>query len=258
VPEQSPSLEELWRAYRETGDERPRIEITRRLKPFVLAAARRARAEMGERPRVADLVSAGVVGLLEALERYDPLRGTRLEVFCGWRILGAMYDDQRKFDWAPQAVRSKARRLRALAERLQNATGRPPSDEELAKALGLSQAALRELWVHARTPRPVSLDRAAPPDAEVVDPALVVHGLDPARLLLAAEARTLLLNALKTLPDQHRYVLLLYYFEELTMAQIALVLGVSVGRVSQIRGEALARLLARLGRRKDELLDALS
>ncbi len=252
-----PSLDELWREARRTSGEPAKAELTRRVMAFVVPLAERVRWEMGGRPNSADLVNAGVLGLFEALERFDPARGVSFEVFCGWRVLGAMYDDQAKSDWAPHAVRAKARRLRAIRDEFLAALGRRPTDEELADAMGIPVAEVGDLWRRSRNPRPVSIQRVAPPEADNLDPAFVETRFDPARILLAAEARSVLLDHVKALPEKHRYVLLLYYFENLTLAQIGLVLDLSESRACQLRQEALAKLVHRLGRRKEELFDAL-
>lgn len=251
------SLDELWRRACRTGDERAKAELGRRAMAFVVPLSERVRREMAGRPNLADLVNAGVLGLFEALERFDPARGVSFEVFAAWRVFGAMYDDQQKSDWAPHALRAKAQRLRAIRDEFVAATQRVPTDEELADAVGIPIAEVGDLWRRSVNPAPISIERAAPPGAETLDPAFVEERFDPARLLLAAEARSLLLDQVKALPENHRYVLLLCYFEKLTLAQIGLVLGLSESRVCQIRQEALAKLLQRLGPRRDELLDAL-
>jgi RNA polymerase sigma factor for flagellar operon FliA len=250
-------FERLWRDYRRTGDERLKGELTRKFMPTLVCIAEKVRWEMGNRPDLSDLVSAGVVGLLEAFERFDPARCVRFESFCGWRVVGAMHDDQRKFDWASGAIRLKAQRLRAAADDLTASLGRHPTDEELAEAMGISIAEVAEAQRHARNRAPLSIDRAEARGSRTPDPGLEDRRLDPVRLLLAEEARTLLLDALKGLPDKQRHVLLLYYFEKLTMGQIGPVLNLTESRVSQLHRKALNTLVRRLGRRKDELLDAL-
>jgi RNA polymerase sigma factor for flagellar operon FliA len=249
--------DQLWHDYHRTHDEIIKAELTRECMPMLLAMAEKVRGEMGGVPDLKDLVNAGVVGLLEAFERFDPSRGVFFDTFCTWRVLGAMHDDQRADDWAPNAIRAKAVRLRRAADEMANVLHRQPSDEELAGALDVSCAEVAEIRRHADHRAPLSIDRA--PSGEAIAPgaALEDRRLDPAHRLLAEEARTRLLDTLKALPDKQRYVLLLYYFERLTMAQIGLVLGVSESRVCQLHREALTALVRRLGPRKDEFLDAL-
>jgi len=250
-------FDQLWRDYQSTGDERIKAELTRRFMGILVPMAKKLRAEMSGQPDLNDLISAGVVGLLEAFERFDPSRGVYFQTYCTWRVLGAMHDDQRKFDWAPSSLRIKAQRLRDAADELANKLGRPPCDAELAEALDISTAEAAELRRHAENPAPLSLDDSHAAESTLEGAALADSHFDPLRHILAAEARALLLDALKNLPDKQRYVLLLYYFEKLTMAEIGLVLDVGESRVSQLHREALETLVRRLGRRKDELLDAL-
>ena len=246
----------LWRDYRRTGDDRLKAELTRTFMPIVVNTAKHVRAEMAGKPDLNDLVSAGVVGLLEAFERFDPTRGVSFESYSATRIVGAMHDDQRKSDWAPGSLRVKAQRLRAARDELLARLGHPPSDDELAEALGITLGEVAHARQHAARPAPL-FRASSRVGGHSEDPALEDQGLDPARLLVAQEARTLLLDALKGLPDKQRYVMLLYYFEKLKMAQIGKVLDLSEARVSQLHKEALQTLVLRLGGRKDDFLDAL-
>lgn len=250
-------VDQLWLDYQRTRDERVKADLARACMRRVYAIAKKLRAEMGGVPSLQDLVDAGLVGLMEAFERFDPSRGVYFETWCSWRVLGAMRDDQRKRAWASEAVRLKAQRLRRAAAEMASARGRAPTDEELAEALSVSTAEVAELWRHVERRRPVSLDSTHEEGGADGDPALADRRADPAQLLLAKEARELLLDALKELPDKQRYTLLLYYFEKLTMAQVGRVLEVSESRVSQLHSAALRTLARRLGPRQDELLSAL-
>lgn len=250
-------VDQLWLDYQRTRDDRVKADLTRACMRLVHALAKKLRAEMDGVPSLQELVDAGVVGLMEAFERFDPSRGVYFETWCAWRVLGAMRDDQRKCAWASEAVRLKAQRLRRAAAEMAGARGRTPTDEELAEALGVSTAEVAELWRRAERRRPMSLDSTHEEGGADGDPALADQGADPSHLLAAQEARELLLDALKELPDKQRYTLLLYYFEKLTMAQVGRVLEVSESRVSQLHSKALRTLAQRLGPREDELLSAL-
>jgi RNA polymerase sigma factor for flagellar operon FliA len=258
VAESPGPYDQLWDAYQETGRLSNHPDLADAVLQILLPAARSVRRAMGYRPDLGDLVSAGAVGLLEALQRFDPCRGVQLSTFASWRIVGAMYDDQREARWAKGAVRVKAQRAYAAAEELRQSLGRQPDDQELADALDLSPAQLAEIRPFIRYPRPLSL--SAGDNAEADAPAAIPledPREDPMRLILAAEARTRLLDALKSLPDQQRYTLLLYYFEQLTLAQIGTVLGLSEPRIHQIRAKALKHMVQRLGPDGPELLDAM-
>jgi RNA polymerase sigma factor for flagellar operon FliA len=249
--------DQLWLDYQRTGDERFKAELVRLCMRKVHAVAKQLRAEMGGVPAFRDLVEAGTIGLMQAFERFNPTRGVYFETWASWRILGSMLDEQRKCAWTTERVRLKAHRLGRAVEEMSTAHGRPPTDEELADALGIPPAEAIDLRRHAEQPKPVSLDTLQEESARDLDPALIDPRPDPARRLLAEEARARLLDALKALPDKQRYTLLLYYFEKLTMAQIGQVLDITESRVSQLHKKALETLSRRLGHRKDEFLDAL-
>ncbi len=250
-------IDRLWHDYQRTRDERLKSDLVRACTRKVCAIANDLRAEMNNVPPLQDLVDAGMLGLMEAFDRFDPTRGVYFDTWCTWRVLGAMRDDQRKASWATEAVRLKAQRLRSAADQMAAAQGRQPSDDELAEALGVSPAEVASLWRQVKRRRPVSLDTSHEDAAPDLDPALLDPRPDPAQRLLAEEARQRLREAIKTLPDKQRYTLLLYYFEELTLAQIGQVLDVTESRVCQLHKQALATLSRRLGRRRDEFLDAL-
>ena len=251
-------FERLWSEYQNTGDQSIRAELAERFLPLLLPIAKKVRRAMGDHPELDELLSAGTIGVLEACQRFDPTRGVRFGTFCRWRALGAMYDDQQKDDWATGAIRLKAQRLKAAREELRAALGRRPSDDELADALSIGRAEVAEIRRLARKPRSLSGDATDPTDPRLSSDVAEDSRGDPVRVLLATEARSLLLEALKRLPGKQRHALLLYYFERLNMAQVGLVLGISESRVSQLHKEALATLLRRLGRRRNELLAAFA
>lgn len=253
----APTLEDLWRECRAGGQPGPRERLVERFMPLLEVTAERVRWEMGGKADPADLLQAGTVGLLEALERYDPERGVSLVSFCAWRIAGAMHEDQQRFDWLPRSMRAKGRRLKAAADELRNSLGRKPFDEELARAVDAPVAEVARLRIHTAERGPVSIEAAPRPGSRSPGALLEDNRSDPVSRLVAEEARALLLDAILTLPDKQRYTLLLYYFERLRMSQIGLVLGVSESRVSRLRKEALRALAECLGPRKDELLDLL-
>ena len=254
-------FDELWHAYHATGDPRYRAALTERYMPILVSVAEKVRDEMGGQPVVQDLVNAGLIGLLQAFDRFDPSRGVYFDTYCFWRVLGAMHDDQRRFDWATGPARIKAQELRAARDELSARLGRPPSDEELGEALGLSHGELADILRRAEPPASLNADGTGPMptlgESRLGDRVVVDEEQDPERLVLIDEARSLLLDALKGLHDNQRYVMLLYYFERLTMAQIGQVLGLSESRISQLHKQALATLLKRLGPRRDDFLDAL-
>lgn len=254
-------FDRLWHAYHRDGDEGARARLVERFRPLLISLAERVHAEMGGQPQMQDLINAGMIGLLEAFDRFDPAHGVYFETYCQRRVIGAMHDDQRRFDWATAPLRLKAQRLRAAEEDLTAAKGHPPTDDELCDVLGIPHRELASIRHHASRPAPLNTGtgRADPGTGQprASDPELLDARLDPERLALAEEARALLLDAVTSLPDKQRYVLLLYYFERLKMADIGRVLDLSEARISQLHKEALQTLLHRLGPRRDDFLDAL-
>lgn len=257
MPASPGPFDQLWDAYQKTGRLSDHPDLADAVLDILRPAACVVRRAMGNHPALGDLVSAGAVGLLEALQRYDPAQGVQLSTFASWRIVGAMYDEHRKAHWAKGAIRVKAQRARTAVKELRQSLGRCPDDQELAAALDLSPADLAEIRPFIHHPRPLALREAEREDRDAPSPPPPEdRRQDPIRVLLAAEARTRLLDALKSLPHHQRYTLLLYYFERLTLAQIGAVLGLSQPRVHQIRAEALQRMVKRLGPDGPQLLDA--
>jgi len=192
-----------------------------------------------------DLVSAGMLGLIDAIERFDPVHGVRFETFATPRIRGAIYDGLRQLDWVPRSVRARARQIeRAIAD-FEGSQGRSPSEPELASSLGLDDDQLAE-WIGSVASTVVgTLDHALESGAE---PSSLDGGASqqPAVLVEARELRTAMFRALRTLPEREKLVVALYFEEGLTLSEIGDVLGVTESRVSQLRITAVMRLRARL------------
>jgi RNA polymerase sigma factor for flagellar operon FliA len=198
-----------------------------------------------------DLVSYGLLGLIGAIERFDPDREIKFETYAIARIKGAIIDELRSLDWVPRSVRTRARQIeRAIAE-LERTLMRAPTDEEIAAKLGIeveeletslteisrsSMAALDELWTPAAGGDQIAL----------IDTIEDTSGPDPEVSLEKGELREALGDAISRLPEREKLVVTLYYYEELTLREIGEVLGVTESRVSQLHTKAVLRLKARL------------
>jgi RNA polymerase sigma factor for flagellar operon FliA len=198
-----------------------------------------------------DLVSYGLLGLIGAIERYDPSRDIKFETYAIARIKGAIIDELRALDWVPRSVRSRAREIeRAIAE-LEAKTGQAPTDEQIAEKIGISVdeleesltdigrssiAALDELWSVSGDGDQISL----------MDTIEDETGPRPDTALDQTEMREALADAIARLPEREKLVVTLYYYEELTLREIGEVLGVTESRVSQLHTKAILRLKARL------------
>ncbi len=199
-----------------------------------------------------DLIGYGVLGLMDALDRFDPARGVRFESFAAERIRGAILDGVRAWDQVPPGWRRRARDLERASQRLAQELGRSPTDPELAQACHISVEALEDRYREVGRLAVLSLDAVLyDRESEPVDPD---EDVSPEERLGHKEATRMLAQALEILTEQERTVVGLFYGEELTTTDVARVMGLSVSRISQIHHRAIFRLRGRLGRHKAELL----
>lgn len=192
---------------------------------------------------VADLIQAGMLGLLEAAANYTAHRGASFETYAGIRIRGAMIDALRKLDWAPRSVHRKARAVAAVMRDIERETGREARDTEIAERLGISLDEYHAIVQDAASCRLASLDEATAGEAQ--------DGADPFLEATEAGFREALAQAIDGLPEREKLVMSLYYTDELNLKEIGAVLSVTESRVCQLHGQALVRLKARLAEWND-------
>lgn len=194
-----------------------------------------------------DLIGAGVLGLLDAVEKFDPARGVMFKTYAEMRVRGAMLDSLRHLDWAPRSIRQRAREVENAIRTIEQEHSRPAKEEEIAAALNISVADFQMLLTELHGLTVTGLDRDDDDEAGL-RPQQIAD--DPQRTPLAfferSEVRTLLSTAVDRLPERERQVVSLYYLEELTMKEVGAVLGVTESRVSQIHTQAVLRLRASL------------
>lgn len=195
---------------------------------------------------VDELVSAGTIGLIEAFNNFDPSRGLAFSTFAAPRIRGAMLDELRRQDHVPRSVRRRTRDLNAATEALTNSLGFPPNQEQIAHALGIDIPTLIRWQAESDNSRFVSLERTSESTststAVPLEQLIASAGDEVEEQITRVQEAAKLRDAILALPEQERNVLSLYYFEELKLAEIAAILGVSESRVSQIRAKAIGRL----------------
>ncbi|HKO21399.1 MAG TPA: FliA/WhiG family RNA polymerase sigma factor [Candidatus Eisenbacteria bacterium] len=200
-----------------------------------------------------DLISAAIIGLFDALEKYDASKGTKFETYAIWRIRGAILDELRSLDWASRSIRRKARNVEEVARELGQKLGRAATEEEVADALNLSPVELSRLMDEVHGTALLSLSKSVSSDEDqdfiqlediVDDPS---HK-DALEVIESDEAREVLLETIDGLPEQQRLVVALYYYEEMTLKEIGEALHISESRVSQIHTRAVKTLKGRLGR----------
>jgi RNA polymerase sigma factor for flagellar operon FliA len=200
-----------------------------------------------------DLLSAGAIGLIDAIEKYDPTRGTTFKTYAEWRIRGAMLDELREWDWAPRSLRDKEHALTRAYAAIERREGRPATDAEVAAFLGLDLGTVDAWLADVRGVSIVSLDM--PLDLGTNGHTgtglaqLVEDAPDPSQRAETTDLKQHLAAAIDQLPEQEKIVLSLYYYEELTMQEIGAVLEVTLSRISQIRTKALVHLRAALQNR---------
>ena len=218
--------------------------------PQVRCIARRIHDRLPPHVQLEDLVHAGVLGLIEALRKYDPTKHVEFKSYARFRIQGAILDSLRDLDWAPRALRKRGRDLERAHEKLRVRLGRPPTDPEVAAELGVDlrklQRLVNSLWkANVCSFQQVTSAEGTRQEESHADLALA-QTEDPYTTCLRGEISHLLARALADLPPRGRRVLALYYFEERTMKEVARALGVCEARVSQIHSAALVPLRARL------------
>jgi RNA polymerase sigma factor FliA len=236
-------------AYTTWQDEEERERLLLEQLPQVRYIARRIHERLPRHVPLEDLVHAGVVGLIDALHKFDRSKHVQFGSYAKFRIRGAILDSLREMDWSPRDLRRKARRLEEAHCKLRSELGRNPSEPELAVELNMDLRGLQLLLGEINGLEVGSLRVASPRDGKEED--LCEYLPDDPRetplvLCLHSEMKELLARAIGDLPEKERQVLALYYYEELTMKEVGAVLGVGESRVSQIHSMALVRLRARL------------
>jgi len=256
----APSLAEapdetLWEAYRQTGSDEARNALVERYLHLVRYNAERLHRKLSDAVDIEDLKSAGVFGLMDAIDGYDPARQIKFETYCSPRIYGAMLDEIRAFDWAPRLVRSRTARIENAARALHARTGHWPSDEEIAEWIGLDGADFEKIRRDASARRVISLSHKwyeTPSHREVCEIDVLEDAAqdDPAR---RCERRDLKRFVTRGLPRDERLILVLYYYEHMTLKEIGATLDFSESRVSQKHHAVVARLKRRLRGRAEEV-----
>lgn len=211
--------------------------------------ARRIHERLPQHVPFDDLVQAGMVGLLDAVQKFDPTKNAQLKTYAKFRIRGAILDSLRDCDWGPRDLRRQARQVEEVQTKLRNQFGRAATEEEIAKELGLNLAEYYELLgtLHGMTLGSLedSTDHEDSHD-ELCTYIPYAPEQDPFFLCASSEMKEILKNALGDLPKKEREVLVLYYYEELTLREVGEILGVVESRVSQLRSAALTRLRSRM------------
>jgi RNA polymerase sigma factor for flagellar operon FliA len=241
------SLSELWREFKDTGNEAIRESLILHYSPLVKYVAGRVSVGLPHTIEQADLVSYGIFGLIDAIEKFDLGREIKFETYAIARIRGAIIDELRAIDWIPRSVRSKAREMERAMAKLESALRRPPTDGELAEELHVSIDDLQDMLNQINLVSVVALDELMSGSdkgekVSLVDTLEDTDAPDPVQSFESEEMRHILAKTVNILPERERLVITLYYYEGLTLAEIGSVLGVTESRVCQMHTKAVLEL----------------
>lgn len=249
-PSKDPAVNRLWRRYKTTGDPDARERLILQYSPLVKYVAGRLSVGLPNTVEHADLTSYGLFGLIDAIEKFEVDRGYRFETYGIARIKGAIIDELRSIDWIPRSVRSKARSVEQAITRLESDLGRTPSEEELAGHLDMSVEELRQTLAKVSLTSLIALDESFSNDegdrTALVDTLQDPRAPDPEDDYAQRELRELLNIAVNNMPEREKTVIVLYYFEGMTLAQIGEVLSVTESRVCQLHTKAVLGLRAKV------------
>ncbi len=250
---QDPEIVALWHRYKRDRDIEARERLILQYSPLVKYVAGRVSVGLPATIEHADLVSYGMFGLIDAVEKFDLGKGVKFETYAITRIKGAIIDELRSIDWIPRSVRSKARDVERALTALETRLRRSPSESELADEMGIAVKDLRTTLTQVSLVSLVALDESfSGDDSErqaLVDTLQDHKAADPESSYEVLEQRALLAGALDRMTEREKTVLVLYYFEGMTLAQIGTVLGVTESRVSQLHTKAVLGLRAKMSER---------
>jgi len=245
-------LKELWRRYKRLGDQRAREQLVVAYSPLVKYVSGRMASGLPAHVEEGDLISYGLVGLMNAIERFELEREIKFETYAITRIKGAIIDELRTLDWVPRSVRARARDIERANAKLEGRLYRAPTDEEMAAELDIdvedfqasllqisnsTVSALDELW---------TVSDSSGDQVSLLDTLHDADAPDPSRHMDETEMKDMVADAIARLPEREKLVIALYYYENLTLREIGEVLGVTESRISQLHTKAVLRLKSRL------------
>jgi RNA polymerase sigma factor for flagellar operon FliA len=250
TPDARADVEGLWAAYKASAGRDTRDRLILHYSPLVKYVAGRVAVGLPQNVEQADLVSYGIFGLIDAIDKFDPSRGFKFETYAIARIKGAILDELRSIDWVPRSVRAKSRAIEKAYAKLEGELHRTPTDEELATELTMSEDQLQSTLNQISFIGLVALDEMLSGgdrgDSMTLGDTVADSKEGPSAAYEVEEMRHILADAINRMPEREKIVLTLYYYEGLTLAEIGQVLGVTESRVCQIHTKAVLQLRSRL------------
>ena len=248
--------EKLWEEYQKNKTPQLREQIILEYAPLVKLVAGRLSMYLGYNVEYEDLVSYGIFGLIDAIDKFDLGKEVKFETYASLRIRGTILDQIRKMDWIPRTVRQKQKRIDEAIKQIEMRTGKNASDEELAVELGISDDELLNWQSQLKVTNVVSLNEYLEQGSEpVMDAHKNSHFVQPEDKVQEDELKQMLAETMETLTEKERNVILFYYYEELTLKEISNILEVSESRVSQLHTKALLKMRKKLGSYMDILIN---
>jgi RNA polymerase sigma factor for flagellar operon FliA len=246
------SIETLWKEYKETDSKVAKDKLLVEYAPLVKYIANRLAVNLPASVDRKDLASAGILGLIKAVETFEPERGFKFETYAGHKIRGAILDELRALDWIPRSVRQKARELQRTYAKLENDLGRIPYDDEVCEELKISMKEYEDILSDVAPATLISLEESMPDRGSDSKELLVIDTIEdpgssnPLKELGFIEVKNILKEAIANLPENEKLVVALYHYEELTLKEIGVVLDITESRVSQIHSKAILKLRSKL------------
>lgn len=242
--------EKLWDEYRKKPSQAVREQLIVEYAQLVKLVAGRLSMYLGHNVEYEDLVSYGIFGLIDAIDKFDMAKNVKFETYASLRIRGEILDQIRKMDWIPRTVRQRQRKMDEAIKQIEMRTGKTATDEQLAQELGLSEEELNSWQSQMMVTNVVSLnefeENGSGPEA-MMDTSQKSHFAQPEEVVEAEELKIVLAEALELLTEKERRVIELYYYEELTLKEISRILEVSESRVSQLHTKGLLKMRKKMG-----------
>ena len=238
----------LWSDYNRTKSSELREQLILEYAPLVKLVAGRLSMYLGYNVEYEDLCSYGIFGLIDAIDKFDSMKDVKFETYASLRIRGSILDQIRKMDWIPRTIRQRQRQIDNIMKEIETTKGRPATDEEIAAGLGVTEDEYLQMQSQMKVTGVVSLNEFMETGAEVPEEQTTQYRFEtPEEALDKAELKQKLVEALSVLTEKEQKVVTLYYYEELTLKEIANVLEVSESRVSQLHTKAIQKMKKIMG-----------
>ncbi len=238
----------LWEDYARLRTSELREKLILEYAPLVKVVAGRLSMYLGYNVEYEDLVSYGVFGLIDAIDKFDTGKEVKFETYASLRIRGAILDQIRKMDWIPRTIRQRQRQIDTAMKDIEQKNGRPATDTEIAAYIGISEDELSDWQNQAKADNMVSLNEYVEQGNDISSDKGLGGGFDtPERVIEKSELKEMLAQALELLTEKEKKVILLYYYEDLTLKEISRILEVSESRISQLHTKALQKMKTKMG-----------